>query len=115
MYLSLTLSNVNIIDIQYKAKCTACKHMSICGSSPNWCHKVGCRIFVSLNTVALIFSSPEPRGSRIFQHDNARMQKASSMKTWIAKVGLEEHKGTKLWHELGSLAVHQASSPDTSV
>ncbi|MCI4382119.1 hypothetical protein PGIGA_G00260030 [Pangasianodon gigas] len=36
------------------------------------------------------FPSLELRGRNLFQHDNAPVHKASSMKTWCVKVGVEE-------------------------
>ncbi|MCI4387006.1 hypothetical protein PGIGA_G00069260 [Pangasianodon gigas] len=42
------------------------------------------------NRLHYSFPSLELRGPNLFQHDNAPVHKASSMKTWCVKVGVEE-------------------------
>lgn len=44
----------------------------------------------SLHAVALDFHLMELREPYIFQHDNASVDKASSMKTWLTKGGVEK-------------------------
>lgn len=43
------------------------------------------KVFVGYSTEKS--PSPELRGSNVFQHENAPMPKASSLKTWFARVG----------------------------
>ncbi|MCI4381354.1 hypothetical protein PGIGA_G00250880 [Pangasianodon gigas] len=70
----------------------------------------------------LHFPSLELRGPNLFQHDNAPVHKASSMKTWCVKVGVEElecpaqspdlNPTEHLWDELELETPYPPSVPD---
>ncbi|MCJ8746632.1 hypothetical protein PDJAM_G00144070 [Pangasius djambal] len=60
------------------------------GNRPDPYVKVWCDGLFGGTTELYSFPSLELRGPNLFQHDDAPVHKASSMKTWCVKVGVEE-------------------------